>query len=63
MPRVAAIDRLVAAKILRQVNVARPNRTFEAPELIRMLTDLEPQFASPGTRQSAPPARRVPERP
>ena len=42
-----AIDRLVEAKILRQVNVGQRNRAFEAPELIRTFTDLERQLASP----------------
>ncbi len=59
-----AIDRLVAAKILRQVNVGRRNRAFEAPELIRTFTDLERRLASPtGDTRSAAPTRRVPQRP
>lgn len=58
-----AIDRLVEAKILRQVNVGQRNRAFEAPELIRTFTDLERQLASPaGDTRSSPPARRVPQR-
>ena len=58
-----AIDRLVEAKILRQVNVGQRNRAFEAPELIRTFTDLERQLASPtGNTRSAPPTRRVPQR-
>lgn len=58
-----AIDRLVEAKILRQVNVARRNRAFEAPELIRAFTELERRLASPaGDTRSAPPSRRVPHR-
>ena len=57
----AAIDRLVEAKILKQVNVARRNRAFEAPELVRAFTDLERRLASPaGNTRSAPPTRRVP---
>ncbi len=58
-----AIDRLVEAKILRQVNVGQRNRAFEAPELIRTFTDLERRLASPtGDTRSARPARRVPRR-
>lgn len=58
-----AIDRLVEVKILRQVNVGRRNRAFEAPELIKTFTDLERQLASPtGNTRSAPPTRRVPQR-
>jgi hypothetical protein len=36
-----AINRLAEAKILRQVNVGRRNRAFEAPDLIRTFTELE----------------------
>ncbi len=56
-----AIDRLVGAGALTQVNVGRRNRAFEAPELIDAFTALERQLASPAgdTRVSAP-ARRVP---
>jgi len=58
-----AIDRLVEARILRQVNVGRRNRAFEAPELIRTFTDLERRLASPtGNTRSRPPTRRVPPR-
>ena len=58
-----AIARLVEAGILRQVNVGRRNRAFEAPEVIDAFTALERQLASPGgdTRVSEP-VRRVPER-
>ena len=57
-----AIDRLVKAKILRQVNVGQRNRAFEAPELVRTFTDLERRLASPtGDTRSAPPTRRVPQ--
>ena len=42
-----AIDRLVAADVLVQVNVGRRNRAFEAPELIDAFTALELQLASP----------------
>jgi Fic family protein len=56
-----AIGRLVDARILRQVNVGRRNRAFEAPELTRTFTDLERRLASPtGDTRAAPPARRVP---
>ena len=60
----AAIARLVDARVLRQVDVGRRNRAFEAPEVIRRFTDLERRLASPGgdTRSSAP-ARRIPRRP
>ncbi len=59
-----AIDRLVEANILRQVNVGQRNRAFEAPEVIRTFTDLERRLASPaGDTRSAPPTRRVPRRP
>jgi Fic family protein len=58
-----AIDRLVAAKILRQVNVGQRNRAFEAPELVRTFTDLERRLASPtGDTRSAAPARPVARR-
>ena len=56
-----AINRLVEAGVLSQINVGRRNRAFEAPDLIEAFTDLERQLASPrgDTRVSAP-ARRVP---
>ena len=57
-----AIDRLVDAKIMRQVNVGTRNRAFESPELIRTFTDLERQLASPTGGTRSPPARRVPHR-
>lgn len=58
-----AVARLSAAGVLRQVNVGRRNRAFEAPAIIEAFTDLERQLASPGgdTRISEP-ARRVPRR-
>jgi Fic family protein len=58
-----AIDRLVKAGVLVQVNVGRRNRAFEAPELIEVFTALERQLASPGgdTRASEP-VRDVPRR-
>jgi hypothetical protein len=58
-----AIDRLVGAKILQQINVGQRNRAFEAPELIQAFTELERQLASPtGNTRSAAPTRRVPAR-
>ena len=58
-----AIDRLVGAGVLAQVNVGRRNRTFEAPELIEAFTALERQLASPdGDTRVSEPARRVPRR-
>jgi hypothetical protein len=58
-----AIDRLARARILRQVNVGRRNRAFEAPELIRTFTDLERRLASPtGDTRSSAPTRRVSKR-
>jgi Fic family protein len=58
-----AIERLEEAAVLRQINVGRRNRAFEAPELIATFTALERQLASPGgdTRRS-PPSRQVPRR-
>lgn len=58
-----AIDRLVDAGVLSQINVGRRNRAFEAPDLIEAFTDLERQLASPGdnTLVSAP-KRPVPRR-
>ena len=57
-----AIDRLVAAGVLVQVNVGRRNRAFEAPELIDLFTALERQLASPaGDTSIADPTRRVPD--
>ena len=59
-----AIERLVAAGVLVQVNVGRRNRAYEAPELIDVFTAFERSLASPegDTRVSAP-ARRVPQNP
>lgn len=57
-----AIGRLVEANILRQVNLGRRNRAFEADEIVDAFTDLQRRLASPrgGTRTS-PPARAVPQ--
>jgi Fic family protein len=58
-----AIERLVEAQIIQQVNVGRRNRAFEVPELIETFTDLERQLASPtGNTRVSRPSRRVPRR-
>jgi hypothetical protein len=58
-----AIDRLVAADILKKVTVGQRNRAFEATEVIDAFTDLERQLASPaGDTLTSPPERRVPYR-
>jgi Fic family protein len=58
-----AISRLVGADILKQVNVGRRNRAFEAADVIRRFTQLERRLASPtGDTQSSEPSRRVPPR-
>ena len=58
-----AIDRLVAADVLVQVNVGRRNRVFEAPELIDAFTALERPLASPeGDTLVSEPIRDVPRR-
>ena len=59
----SAVERLVGAGILRQVNVGRRNRAFEATEVLAAFTALERQLASPDgdTRVSAP-TRVVPRR-
>ncbi|WP_030513398.1 Fic family protein [Nocardia sp. NRRL WC-3656] len=59
----AAIERLVAAGILRQVTVGRRNRAFEAPEAITAFTALERRLASPqGDTRVSDPSRPVPRR-
>ena len=56
-----AIERLLAAEILTQVTVGRPNRAFEAREIINAFTDLERQLASPdGDTLTSEVARPVP---
>jgi Fic family protein len=58
-----AVRRLESAGILRQVNVGRRNRAFEAPDIITAFTDLERRLASPaGDTRVAAPARPVPRR-
>lgn len=63
-PANEAIERLVAAGILRQTTLGKRNRAFESPDVIRAFTALERQLASPtgDTRQSQP-TRLVPARP
>ena len=61
-PANEAIQRLVEAGILRQVNVGRRNRAYEAPEIIAAFTSLERQLASPeGDTRTSSPVRSVPE--
>jgi Fic family protein len=58
-----AVAQLVTAGVLRQVNVGRRNRAYEAPEIIAAFTDLERQLASPeGDTRTSKPARPVPQR-
>lgn len=58
-----AMTRLEAAGVVRQVNVGRRNRAFEAPAIIDTFTALERQLASPkGDTRSAPPDRPAPAR-
>jgi hypothetical protein len=62
-PANEAIQRLVDAGILRQVNVGRRNRAYEAPDIIAAFTALERRLASPdGDTRMSKPVRRVPER-
>ncbi|MHB8594535.1 MAG: Fic family protein [Acidimicrobiales bacterium] len=62
-PAAAAIQRLVDAGILRQVNVGCRNKAFEAPEVIAAFTALERQLASPeGDIRTSEPVRTVPRR-
>jgi Fic family protein len=59
-----AIARMSDANILKQVNVGRRNRAFEAPDAIAAFTALERQLASPaGNTRTSAPSRRVPLRP
>lgn len=59
-----AVNRLVAAGILRQRNVGRQRyRVFEATDVIELFTGLERALASPtGDTATAPPIRQVPRR-
>ena len=59
-----AIHRLEAAGVVRQVNVGRRNRAFEARAILDAFTALERQLASPtGNTLTAPPRRPTPARP
>lgn len=60
-----AFKALVAAGVLRQVNVgSQRNRAYEAPAVIDEFTAFERGLASPaGDTRSAPPVRTVPARP
>jgi Fic family protein len=59
-----AIARLLDAGVIRQANMGRRNRAFEAREIVTAFTDFERRLASPaGDTNLAPPARRVPARP
>jgi Fic family protein len=59
-----AIARLLDAGVIRQVNMGRRNRAFEARDIVTAFTDFERRLASPiGDTNLAPPARRVPARP
>ena len=58
-----AIQQLVNAGVLSQVNVDRRNRAFEAPELIELFTALERRLSSPaGDTLTSGPFRPVPRR-
>jgi Fic family protein len=58
-----AISTLTEAGVLRQVNVGRRNRAFEAPDVIAAFTALERQLASlGGDTRASDPIRRVPRR-
>jgi Fic family protein len=59
-----AMTRLEAAGVVRQINIGRRNRAFEAPAIIDAFTALERQLASPaGDTRSTPPDRPAPARP
>jgi hypothetical protein len=58
-----AMTRLESAGVVRQVNIGRRNRAFEAPAIIDAFTALERQLASPsGDTRVAKPERAVPAR-
>jgi hypothetical protein len=58
-----AMQRLVATRIVSQVNLGRRNRAFEAGEVVDAFMQLERQLASPeGDTQVSAPSRRVPPR-
>jgi Fic family protein len=59
-----AMNRLESAGVVRQVNVGRRNRAFEARAILDAFTALERQLASPtGDTRFAPPRRPAPARP
>ncbi|MQY22842.1 Fic family protein [Nocardia macrotermitis] len=59
----SAVERLVAAGILKQLSIGRRNRVFEAPEAITAFTALERRLASPrGDTRVFDPERPVPKR-
>lgn len=59
-----AIQRLVAANVLKQISVGKRNRAFEAPDVLVAFTELERRLASPeGDTRMSPPIRPVPHRP
>lgn len=59
-----AVTQLVEAGVLKQVNIGRRNRAYEAPAIIAAFTDLERQLGSPeGDTKTSEPSRRVPQRP
>jgi Fic family protein len=59
-----AIARLVEAGVLKQTNLGKRNRAFEAPDLIDAFTSLERQLASPeADTGTSEPTRPVPYRP
>lgn len=59
----SAVERLVAAGILKQLTIGRRNRAFEAPEAIAAFTALERRLASPhGSTRISSPGRPVPRR-
>jgi len=58
-----AIARLLDAGVIRQVNMGRRNRAFEARDIVAAFTDLERRLASPVSNTGvAPPAQKVPAR-
>ncbi len=59
-----AVTQLVEVGILKQVNIGRRNRAYEAPAIIAAFTDLERQLGIPrGATRTSEPSRRVPQRP
>lgn len=58
-----AIERLVAADVLKQITIGKRNRAFEATDVVNAFSALERQLASPaGDTQASPPSRPVPAR-